>query len=136
MFCILFPPAGIVAVIILLHRRSFKPVYFTSKPFQSAPPTKTKEVAQSINNRTKFTTQKDQMERNVNKIIKPGFDPWAPENIERTLFLQKTINENREKSDQKMKEEIQREKSTPPKKKVEEILSEHRAKMDKKSSID
>jgi hypothetical protein len=126
-FCICFPPAGIFIALVVLSRRGCKsrPVSFPAGRLES----KKKEQTPD------FITTEETQKRNIDKIVKPGYDAWSPENRERTLLINKVVEENRRKADEEMREEIRREQEAITRKNVETIVSEYIAKQAKERSI-
>jgi len=132
LFCVCFPPAGIIIALILLHKKNIAPVSFPSgrlKSRQNEPaPIKTSEPDD-------YTTHKQAIKKAMKGMIKPGYNPWSAENRETTLAIHNIIEVNRRKADEEMKEEIRREQEEGRRKDIETLLGEHRTKQANKQSI-
>ena len=78
-----------------------------------------------------FRTYEQVQEENLRRIIKPGYDPWSPENRDRTQAINDLLEKNKAIAKKEMEEEIAREQATPPLLTVEAALSELRSKQGK-----
>jgi hypothetical protein len=123
----------IAAVLLLAKAVSSSPVSFQPERCAVAKeePTATDNPAKPdiMKDLPSCITYEQRQEENVERGMKPGWDAWSPENRERTLAIHKVLDANRAIAEAEMKEEIERESKQPPKRTVEQIMSEHRAKL-------
>jgi hypothetical protein len=102
-----FPALIVIGIGVGIIACIYNPDLFRSTGRSGASSSKTDG---SVNSAYKgFTTYKEQQEKALKGIINPDYDPWSPENRERTQRLHNLIDRNRKIAEKEMRDEIERE---------------------------